>query len=213
MRPPASGKRRSAYIAGRAWRDARLTNWTQRLLKKGVTTDEDGIGPLLCKICEGRVDLEAGASVEDSDLQPHGATSVFRASQCGLGISIGRIDQNGHTSRSGYQFTQEFKPLCSQLSIEKIDACQIAARPGEARDQTNPDRIFGGEEHDRDRRGCLLGRLRRRNGSGRDDQTSIASMCVLRRCGSQRSARMIWLVSRADGLQQDPSRLPKQCAR
>jgi hypothetical protein len=36
---------------------------------------------------------------------------------------------------------------------EKIDACQVAARAGEAGDETKPDRVFAGDEDDRDRRG------------------------------------------------------------
>ena len=45
----------------------------------------------------------------------------------------------------GHQLTQEFQPLCHQLGTEKIDTCQVAARPGEAGDKTEPDRVFGGD--------------------------------------------------------------------
>ena len=56
---------------------------------------------------------------------------------------IGRIDEHGNASGCGHQLTQEFQPLCRQLSTEKIDPCQVAARPGEAGDKTEPDRIVG----------------------------------------------------------------------
>ena len=56
---------------------------------------------------------------------------------------IGRIDEHGNASSTGHQLTQEFQPLCHQLGREKIDPRQVAARPGEARDQTEPDRVFG----------------------------------------------------------------------
>jgi len=58
------------------------------------------------------------------------------AMRCGLGIRNigGRIDEQGHTNRSGHQLTQEFHPLSHQLGIEKIDPGQVAARPGEAGD-------------------------------------------------------------------------------
>src|SRR5262249_47049773 len=46
---------------------------------------------------------------------------------------------------------------------EKIKPRQIAFRPGEAGDKTKSDRVFGGEEDDRDRHGRALGRNRRRN--------------------------------------------------
>ncbi len=69
--------------------------------EEGVAADEERVGPLAHKSCEGRIDLAAGAGVEDLDLQPHGAGSRFHVSQRGLGIrSIGRIDEHGHTSGS-----------------------------------------------------------------------------------------------------------------
>jgi len=52
---------------------------------------------------------------------------------------------------------QQVEPLCRQLTTEKIDPCQVAARPGEAGDKTEPDRVLGGNKGDRDRRGCRLG--------------------------------------------------------
>ena len=130
--------------------------------EKGVAADEEGVGPLAHKSCEGRIDLSAGAGVEDLDLQSHGASSRFHVSQRGLGIrSIGRIDEHGNASGCGHQLAQEFQPLCGQLATEKIDPCQVAARPGEAGDKTKPDRVFADDEDDGDRRGCRLGRERR----------------------------------------------------
>ena len=80
--------------------------------KKGVAADEDGIGPFAHHSCESRVDLPAGAGVEDLDLQPHGAGSRFHVSQRGVSIlSIGGIDKNGNTSGGGHQLTQESQPL------------------------------------------------------------------------------------------------------
>ena len=70
----------------------------------------------------------------------------------------GRIDEHGHTRRCGHQLTQQLQPLCRQLGSEKIDPCQVAARPGEAGDKTEPDRVFADSEHDGDRCGCRLGR-------------------------------------------------------
>ena len=56
--------------------------------------------------------------------------------------SIGGIDEHGDANRTRHQFTQQFQPFCRQLGSEKIDSRQVAARPGEARDQTQPDRVF-----------------------------------------------------------------------
>ena len=95
-------------------------------------------------------------------------------SQRGLRIrGIGRIDEHGNASCCGHQFAQEFQPLCRQLGSEKIDACQVAARPGEAGDKTKLDRVFGDDEDDGDRRGCRLGRQRRSGTSGRDDHGDL----------------------------------------
>ena len=85
--------------------------------EKGVAADEEGVGPLAHERCEGRIDLAAGAGVEDLDLQPHGASSRFHVSQRGLGNgSIGRIDEHGHASGRGHQLAQELQPLCHQLA-------------------------------------------------------------------------------------------------
>ena len=48
--------------------------------EKGVSADEEGVGPLAPKSCESRINLAAGAGVEDLDLQPHGAGSRFHVS-------------------------------------------------------------------------------------------------------------------------------------
>ena len=64
--------------------------------------------------------------------------SVFEA--------FGRIDEHGNTAGCGHQLTQEFKPLCRQLGVEKVDTRQVAARPREARDETKPDRVFADQK-------------------------------------------------------------------
>jgi hypothetical protein len=53
---------------------------------------------------------------------------------------------------------QQSQPLCGQLSDKKINARRIAARSGEARDETEPDGIIAYAENDWDRRGCRFGR-------------------------------------------------------
>src|SRR5262249_25790726 len=106
-------------------------------VEEGVVADEEGVGPLAHKSCEGRIDLPAGTGVEDLDLQSHGAGSGFYGSQRRLGIRcMGRIDEHCNTSGYRHQRTQELQPLCGQLPNEKIDTCQIAARPGKAGHKT-----------------------------------------------------------------------------
>jgi len=69
---------------------------------------------------------------------------------------------------------QQVEPLCCQLTAEKVDPCQVAARPGEAGDKTKPYRVFGGNEGDRDRRGCRLG-SGRRDGRARGDYSDLSA--------------------------------------
>src|SRR5262249_11499331 len=59
--------------------------------------------------------------------------------------------------------------LGHQLGRDKVDACQIAARPREAGDETKPDGIVADDKDDGDRRGCSLGREGRNGDFGRGD--------------------------------------------
>lgn len=76
-----------------------------------------------------------------------------------LGIGTDRINEHGHTAQ----------PFRSQLSRQKIDTREVAARPGEARNKTNPNWVFSNDEGNGDRGGCRLGRGRSSNSAGRDD--------------------------------------------
>jgi hypothetical protein len=90
-------------------------------------------------------------------LQPGAAGCRFRFSRRCFGIlSVSWIDQNGHTSDCGHQFTQKAQPFRRQLATEEIDSGQVAVRPGEAGDETKPDRVIGDDEDDGNRRGCRL---------------------------------------------------------
>ena len=88
-------------------------------------------------------------------------------------VALCRIDEYGNTNGCRHQLTQEFQPLCSQLATEKIDTCQVAARPGEAGDKTEPDRVAGGGEDDGDRRGCRLGGEMRQGIFRREDHGDL----------------------------------------
>ena len=52
---------------------------------------------------------------------------------------------------------QKCQPLGGDLPSEKIDPRQVSARPGEAGDKTELDRVFADAEDDRDRRGRSFG--------------------------------------------------------
>jgi hypothetical protein len=117
-----------------------------------------------------------GAGVEDLDLQADGASSPFHVSQRSFGIgSIGRIDEHCHTSHAGHQLTQEFQPLCHQLTTENIDTRRVAARSGEGGDKAELNRVFVDAEDDGYRRSCRLGRQRRRGTYGRGNHGDLSA--------------------------------------
>src|SRR5262245_57686568 len=126
-------------------------------VEEAVVADEEGIGRFAGKRGKRRVDFPAVAAAEELDLQSHGADSRWRVPFYGFGVrNTGRIDEDSDTRGPGYQLVQQFQLLRNQCGIEKIDAGQVAARPGQTRDKTEPDRVFGNDEEDRDRRGCRL---------------------------------------------------------
>src|SRR5262249_29755883 len=125
--------------------------------EKCVAGDEKRIGPIARKLCESRIDLTAGAGVENFELKSEGRGSRFDVSQRGGRCRCnGRIDEDGNASRSGHQLVQQFQPLCYQLGAEKIDPCEVASRPGETVDQTKSDGVLVDGEDDGDRRGSAL---------------------------------------------------------
>ena len=77
---------------------------------------------------------------------------------------------------------QEPEPLCHQLSGEKIDAGRVAARPGEAGDKTELDRVVADAEDDRDGRGCSFGRERAEAVAGRGDHGHVTADQVGHEC-------------------------------
>src|SRR5262249_57611705 len=57
-----------------------------------VGGDEKCVGTSIDKSCEGRIDLAAGAGIEDIDLQSHSAGSRFDVSQLGFRTGAARIN-------------------------------------------------------------------------------------------------------------------------
>ena len=79
-------------------------------------------------------------------------------------------------SGCGHHLAQQLQPLCANLGIEKIDTCQVAARPGEAGDEADRDRVSGNGKDNRDRRGRRLGRKRATR--DRDDRGDLSTSQV-----------------------------------
>ncbi len=151
-------------------------------VEEAVGADEQGIGALAHKCRKCRIDLAAGAGVEDRDLQSHGASSrshpLLRVRP--PDATLAGLTSTATREGSGYQLAQQLQPLCHQLGIEKIDAGQVAARLGEAGDKATPDRVFGDREYDGDGRGRRLDGQRRRF-AGRDDDRDLPANQLGRR--------------------------------
>ena len=89
--------------AGEGWSDSARRQQGQLqtpAVEEGVTSNEEGVGPIATKRREYGINLPAGACVDDLDLQLHGASRGFHLPQISRGgRDIGRIDENGHTGR------------------------------------------------------------------------------------------------------------------
>jgi hypothetical protein len=101
-----------------------------------------------------------------------GSTSLSAASVI---VALAGLTKHDDARGCRHHLTQQFASLCRQLSREKIDPGQIAARRGEAGDKTKPDRLVADIEHDGDRRGCRLGLQRRGQTKSNDDRNSPAN--------------------------------------
>ena len=70
-------------------------------------SDKQRVGPFARKCCESRIDLVAGAGVENLNRQPNSASGDFHFSQRRLGRRTGRVDEHGHLYRARHQFVQQ----------------------------------------------------------------------------------------------------------
>ena len=105
--------------------------------EKGVGADEEGVGPLAHKSCEGRIDLAAGAGVEDLDLQPHGARSRFHVSQCGLGIvALAGLTSTATRAAPGTSSRRSSSRFAANSHVKKLIPVRLP--PGRARLATRP---------------------------------------------------------------------------
>ena len=84
---------------------------------------------------------------------PMAEQPIPRLSACALAIvCVVRVDEHGDAVTAGTSSRSSASRFATN-SREKNDPSQVAARPGQAGDQTKRDRVFAGEEDDRDGRG------------------------------------------------------------
>src|SRR5262249_36603925 len=132
--------------------------------EKRVGTEVEGVKPLADECSKSRIDLAAAARVEDVDFKSDRTGRRLCIALLALGRRISRVNKQPHTAGRGHKLTQDTQPLCRQFRREKIDTGQVTAWPGEARDETKLDRVFGSGEYDRDGLACGLRRQCRRQG-------------------------------------------------
>ena len=73
-----------------------------------IAGNKQGVGLLGHKSGQGRIDLAAGAGVEDLSLQADGASGRQHVFQSGFGTRrVGWIDEHGNPNRCGHQLTQQ----------------------------------------------------------------------------------------------------------
>ena len=76
----------------------------------------------------------------------------------GRQLPIKQIGEHSNPYRFRYQIVQEPQLLDHHFLAEKIDASCVAARPSEAGDEAEPNRVFADTENDRDCPCCSFGR-------------------------------------------------------
>jgi hypothetical protein len=102
-----------------------------------IAEDEQGVGSVARKSRKGRIDLAAGPSIENIDLQPEDAGGHLYFFQCVLGRQrICGVDQQRNASGLGNKLTQERQPFSRKLGEKKL--MPVALPPGRARLVTRP---------------------------------------------------------------------------
>ena len=136
----AAGFDMTALEVGHGKRMGRRQGHNPRALgdEERVRTDEQGFGPPARESRERRVDLPAGAGVEDLDVEAERAANDRRVPFRRLGgRHIGRIDQHGNALAPGQQLVQQCQSLRHQPGQEEVKARDVSGRLMEARYQTH----------------------------------------------------------------------------
>ncbi len=122
---------------------------------------------------ESRVDLVGGVGVEniDGDAQARGGALQIPHERRGEFGS--RLDQRKVTRCLRNQLAQQPQSLGCELGVQRGDTGDVAARPAQAVDQTERDRVGAGGEHDRNARRRRLGDDRRRCTARRRDHADL----------------------------------------
>src|SRR5262249_3954844 len=115
------------------------------------------INRLLRKARKGRINVTAGGGFDDFDLLPNGRGCCPNVRGKGLSGGIVGIDQDANAPGSRLQLMQQPKLFCPKRRGNEEDTGDVAARPVEAVDEAELNRIASAYEDDRDRRSRRLG--------------------------------------------------------
>src|SRR4029077_20628750 len=113
--PADFGKLTQGICRGSAWRDAKLTNWARRVIKKTSRLTKTASGRSRTKVAKAasisRLVLALSTWICSPMTRAAAAASLNTVSVIALAGF-----EHGDTSGSGHHFTQEFQPLCGQLT-------------------------------------------------------------------------------------------------
>jgi hypothetical protein len=127
------------------------------VVEQRAGTYQQRINPLLGKARKGRVNVMADGGLKDIDLLPDRQSRSLNVREKGRGDEKVGIDQHANALGSRLQLMQQSKLLCPELSKDKRDTGDIAARPVETGDETELNRVTTACEDDRDRRSRRFG--------------------------------------------------------
>ena len=144
--------------------------------EKRIGGNEERVGVIAYKRCEGSINLVAIVRVQDLDLQSEGARGLWYVAERGLGSrGIGRIDQHGNANGLGHQLMQKPQPLGHNFTLEIIDPRRVATRPRQTRNKTELDWVFGDTEHYWDGRGRSFRGERSGSAAQRDNSAHMTT--------------------------------------
>jgi hypothetical protein len=127
-----------------------------------ATADKQRAGARLDNRREGGIEFTFICGFHDQDFATDGATCRRHLSQLDLDFRFVRVHQHRNDGGLGNQFVHEPQLLRHQVNREEGHARDVAPGPVEAGDEASSDRIVADHEDDRRRRGCGLGRRRRK---------------------------------------------------
>jgi hypothetical protein len=88
--------------------------------EESVRGDEEGVRVIACKGGKGRIDLLAGAGLEDLDFQPDNAGSFMNCLHALGGRSIGQIDQHARRMAFGTSSCRSVSCFVTTSAVKKL---------------------------------------------------------------------------------------------